>query len=97
MKKNEGKMKVKEKIITVFFLIMSMFLLACEKEMTGEVSESISYDDIFEVANIINKKSNLGLVFMELADGRGENPAGDIDTTFPDDVYSKDETSCGSL
>lgn len=82
---------MKEKTITVLFLIMSMFLLACEREMTGEVSGNISNDNIFEVANVINENSNLGLVFMELADS-----GGDINTTSPDDVYSKDETSCGS-
>lgn len=49
-----------------------------------------------EVANVINENSNLGLFFLELVDVREENPVGDNDTTFPDDVYSEDETACGS-
>ena len=92
-------------VIAFLFLSMCMCLPACKEKMpdaditgkrdvNGDAGEA-SIKDALKVAKIINKKSNLGLDFLELADEERLDRIKRDSATSQPDIYSIDGTYCG--
>jgi len=83
-------------ILSLSILAVCMLLTACNEKNAakGDAGEA-SIKDTLKVAKIINKKSNLGLDFLELADEERLYRIKSDSATSQPDIYSIDGTYCG--